>query len=105
MDFLVRQRFERNVRELGEWLKQSMRANPDGELRMLPEVGGTVVAPPRDAESEEASANGPSEDAVRSALDLEHWNVSKAAERLGRSRREFYRDMEKYGITRPSKNS
>ena len=83
VDFLVRQRLSRNIRELEERLIQSYSASPNGELRMPSDDVSSSAQSAREV----VSNAPPPEAAIREALDLEKWNVSKAAERLGRPRR------------------
>ena len=43
-------------------------------------------------------------EAIRSALEMTDWNISKAARRLGISRWTMYRRFQKYNISRPIDN-
>ena len=43
-------------------------------------------------------------EAIRSALEMTDWNISKAARRLGISRWTMYRRFQKYNISRPTDN-
>ena len=47
---------------------------------------------------------GDDPEAIRSALEMTDWNISKAARRLGISRWTMYRRFQKYNISRPTDN-
>ncbi|HLF94767.1 MAG TPA: sigma-54 dependent transcriptional regulator, partial [Planctomycetota bacterium] len=82
-----------NVRELFNVLERAVLFNPSGRLDSVTIPSGAAAEPPKDGTLEEVGISH-----MRKVLDSVGWNISKAAEILGTSRRNLHRKIIQFGL-------
>ncbi|HXX93969.1 MAG TPA: sigma-54 dependent transcriptional regulator, partial [Planctomycetota bacterium] len=82
-----------NVRELFNVLERAVLFDPSGRLDTVSIPAGGGVPAPRDGTLEELEITH-----MRRVLDSVKWNISKAAEILGTSRRNLHRKIKQYAL-------
>jgi two-component system response regulator HydG len=106
IDYLVRQPFPLNVRELHNLLVVATRASKRDVVKIpLPDLTAAETSPPPPAGAEEAqrpperrSPSKPSKEEIAACFERVGGNLSQAAEALGMDRTTLRRWMKKYGI-------
>jgi DNA-binding NtrC family response regulator len=82
-----------NVRELFNVLERTLLFDPSGKIDSITIPSAGPLPPPRDGTLEEVEIVH-----MRKVLESVKWNISKAAEILGTSRRNLHRKVHQYGL-------
>jgi two-component system response regulator AtoC len=82
-----------NVRELFNVLERTLLFDPSGRIDTISIPSAAAAAAPKDGTLEEVEIVH-----MRRVLDSVKWNISKAAEILGTSRRNLHRKINQYGL-------
>ncbi|MGH7822527.1 MAG: sigma-54-dependent Fis family transcriptional regulator [Candidatus Binatia bacterium] len=113
MEYLMRQPWSGNVRELRNWIERALYTVKSpvlsyqdclrvGQAGALEEAPGEIAPPRREAETSveehSASLRELERDAILNALRSSRGNVTRAARTLGISRPTIYEKMRRYGI-------
>jgi transcriptional regulator of acetoin/glycerol metabolism len=102
MDYLVRQEWKGNVRELQHTVERAVVLSDGGELGTRDfqfDVGGDPARSGAGTLQERLDAT--TRDCVVETLRRTAWNKQHAADRLGIDRTTLYRLMKKHGIEQP----
>jgi len=99
-DMLLNYRWPGNVRELANAIERALVVCHEGEIQpshlpIIPRAGGAGI------ELDDLSLQACEERHIRRVLDLNDYNVTHAARKLGIDRVTLYNKMRKYGIERP----
>ena len=82
-----------NVRELFNTLERAVLFNPSGRIESLSIPSSTAAPAPRDGTLEEVEVAH-----IKRVLESVKWNISRAAEILGTSRRNLHRKINQYSL-------
>lgn len=98
MEFLSKQPFPGNIRELKNLVERTLLISDSETLTADDFKGCCESMPLADSDQRGETLDGVEKNHILSALKDSGWNVSKAALRLGISRQALYRRMEKFGL-------
>jgi DNA-binding NtrC family response regulator len=90
---LMAYRWPGNVRELFNVLERTVLLDPGGRVDAVSITSGMGGAPPKDGTLEEVELAH-----IKRVLESVQWNVSRAAEILGTSRRNLHRKIRQHGL-------